>query len=120
MSQAITLSRDMPEAASSKTSLFRLLRETHILFLIALATDFFTPYFIWQGSIPASLRWFSHLAIVMMVGFIYMRMTTWNRFPTVFFLLVWMAATWGGAHPARSRVSRGVHLPACAGRQGVG
>ncbi len=97
MSQAMTLSRDMPEAASSKPSLFRLLRETHILFLLALATDFFTPYFIWQGSIPASLRWLSHLAIVMMVGFIYMRMTTWNRFPTVFFLLVWMAATWGGA-----------------------
>jgi hypothetical protein len=69
----------------------KLLWGINILFLVALATDLFTPFLIWKTPIPSAVRWFSHAAIAAMIVGSYLRMMTYNRFPSVVWLIAWVS-----------------------------
>jgi len=62
-----------------------------ILVLTAFLTDFFTPYFIWQGQIPDAIRWFSQGAILLMTVLVFFRMIAFGRIPAGFLVIAAMS-----------------------------
>lgn len=60
-----------------------------ILLVLALLTDFLTPFLIWKGVIPSQTRWLSHAAIAAMIPLSYVRMMLGAGVPwSVYFVLV--------------------------------
>ena len=65
----------------------------NLLLLIAFFTDLFTPFLIWKGLIPASLRWVSHGAVAFMILIVVFRMIAFNRIPVVFWIILIISVT---------------------------
>ena len=58
-----------------------------ILVLLALCVDLFTPFLIWKGVLPASVRWISHASVALMMAFAWARLLYSNRIPVVMMLM---------------------------------
>jgi hypothetical protein len=62
--------------------------------LLALAIDLFTPFLIWQGLLPAAVRWVSHFAIALMILLTILRMLVFNHIPRSFWLIISVSILW--------------------------
>ena len=51
------------------------------LLILALAVDLLTPYLIWQGWMPASVRWLSDMAVALMLVVVCFRMLAFDHLP---------------------------------------
>ncbi len=64
-----------------------------LLILLALAVDLFTPLLITYGWLPASARWFSHLALAVMIIWLFLRMLHQDLVPLAFWFILGVSIT---------------------------
>ena len=82
VTETISLSVDTNRKIQDRDYLF------FTLILFALAIDTLTPYLIWQGVIPETVRWLSHVAIALMIITVYARIMGFDRIPGLLWLIV--------------------------------
>jgi hypothetical protein len=62
--------------------------------LFVLAIDLFTPYLITNDIIPAEIRWFSHVAIAIMIFLAILQMFVMNHIPRVVWIILAVTIVW--------------------------
>lgn len=62
--------------------------------LVALSVDLLTPFLIWKGVIPASVRWGSHAVIALVILLCILRMFSFDHFPRAIWLVVAVSVVW--------------------------
>ncbi|RMH01037.1 MAG: hypothetical protein D6706_02670 [Chloroflexi bacterium] len=59
-----------------------------LFLLVAFFTELLTPYFIWKGYLPASLRWVGDVATILVIVLAVLRMLVFNRIPKAAVLIL--------------------------------
>jgi len=73
--------------SSAKISVDALSPSANLLLILIFLIDLVGPFLIWKGFLPASARWISDLALVVVLGILFCRMFVFDQFPLGFWLL---------------------------------
>ena len=60
----------------------------NLLVVVIFLTDLLTPFLIWKGVLPSVSRWISDLALLILIGVLFVRMLVFDRFP----IAIWFIA----------------------------
>ncbi|MGE5224474.1 MAG: hypothetical protein ACM3PY_18725 [Omnitrophica WOR_2 bacterium] len=63
--------------------------------ILAFSIDLLTPYLIWKGLLPTSVRWLSHGCLLALVVWSYLRMLSYNRVPAGAWVVGLGTVLWG-------------------------
>lgn len=79
------------------------IRFDFLVILAVLFIDVFTPFPIWKGFIPSSVRWLSHISIIFAIGLTISRMLLFNYFPRVTLLVLGSSLLWSAVAIAKGQ-----------------
>lgn len=62
--------------------------------ILAFSIDLLTPYLIWKGILPSSVRWLSHGCLLVLAFWSYLRILSFNRVPAGAWLVIIVSIFW--------------------------